>query len=372
MKNIVSIRFPVLLLSLWIFASDVYSNQHHSMSCRAFYGRSSDLNLQRPPRRVLLVPLLSRDPYTNESSRWSEQPARTLAAFYRKRFNADVKQLRDIWSWSEYYRKVEQTVQQSPPYDRVIFISHGGFDGPVLKNSEYWHSFEVTGNKGELLQFSEAQPGLKNMLSITYDTEKNRVFSDYMASRWPELASMKFSDIWHQLTALEKQLVQLDRACFQRYCSQDRLAIRQGEELEYQLYLCELLCRESLFKIKTSEELSAERFFRFTKSLSSLVTTDGMVFFGACNPGSAAPEKTTEPDKTEFLINSTLAGGPHKSYVHLVSAATGRIVAGPIGQSSAEDIINRIIMFETGRPQRFLCVVAPARSDPVNEGWPIK
>jgi hypothetical protein len=364
-----SLRFLGLLLLLWIPASAVYS-KHHSMSCGAFYGRSSDLNLQRPPRRVLLVPLLSRDPYTNESSRWSEQPARTLEAFYRRRFNADVKQLRNIWSWSDYYRKVEQIMKQSRPFDRVIFISHGGFDGPILKNSEYWHSFEVTGNQGKLLQFSEAQPGLKNMLSLTYDTQKNPVFSDYMASRWPELASMKFSDIWHQLTSLEKQLVPVDRACFQRQCPQDRLAMRQGEELEYQIHLCELLCRESLFKIKTSEELSAERFFRFTKSLSSLVTTDGMVFFGACNPGSAAPEKATEPDKTEFLINSTLAGGPHKSYVHLVSAATGRIAAGPIGQSSAEDIINRIIMFEAGRPQRYLCVVAPARSDPV-ERWPI-
>jgi hypothetical protein len=65
-------------------------------------------------------------------------------------------------------------------------------------------------------------------------------------------------------------------------------------------------------------------------------------------------------DKSEFLINSTLAGGPHQSYVHLVSAATGRITAGPIGESSAEDIVNQIIMFETSRPQHKLCIVAPA------------
>jgi len=211
-----------------------------------------------------------------------------------------------------------------------------------------------------LLQHSETQPGLMNVLSITYDTEKNHIFSDYMASRWPELAPMKFADIWHLLTGLEKQLLPLDSACFQRYCSPDRLATRQGQQLEYQLYLCELFCRESLFQLKTSVELSPERFFHFTKSLSSLVTVDGMIFFGACNPGSAAPEKVVELNKTEFLINSTLAGGPHKSYVHLVSAATGRITAGPIGESSAEDMVNRIIMFETGRPQRYLCVVAPA------------
>lgn len=171
---------------------------------------------------------------------------------------------------------------------------------------------------------------------------------------------MKFADIWHLLTGLEKQLLPLDSACFQRYCSPGRLAARRGQRLEYQIYLCELLCRESLFKLKTSIEISPERFFHFTNSLSSLVTADGLIFFGACNPGSAAPQKVAERDEIDLLINSTLAGGPHKSYVHLVSATTGRITAGPIGNSSAEDIVNRIIMFETGRPQRFLCIVAPA------------
>ena len=345
---------------MWVCAANVYSDENHEMSCRPFFGGLRGLKLQEPPRRVLLVPLLSRDPYTNGSSRWSEQPARTLEAFYRKRFNATVMQLRNIWSWKDYYRQVEKIVRQSPPFDRVIFIGHGGFDGPILNNAEYWHSFTITGNKGKLLQFSEAQPGLKNVWSITYDTEKNHIFSEYIASRWPELATMKFSNIWHLLTALEKQLLPLDRACFQRYCSPDRLTARPKQQLEYQLYLCDLLCRESLFKIKTSAELSPERFFQFTKSLSSLVTEDGLIFFGSCNPGSAAPKKVEKRDRIDLMINSTLAGGPYKSYVHLVSAVTGRITAGPVGQSSAEDIVNRIIMFETGHPQRNLCIVAPA------------
>jgi hypothetical protein len=161
----VSIRFLVSLLLLWICATDVYSDEHHAVSCRAFYGRLSDLKLQQPPRRVLLVPLLSRDPYTNGSSRWSEQPARTLDAFYRNRFNAAVKQLRDVWSWTDYYRQVEQMVQQSTPFDRVIFISHGGFDGPILNNTVFWQDFQITGSKGKLLQHSEMQPGLNPYLT---------------------------------------------------------------------------------------------------------------------------------------------------------------------------------------------------------------
>jgi hypothetical protein len=357
--NSVSIRFLVCLLLLWISADDVYSHQHHSISCLPFNGRLSDLKLQYPSKRVLFVPLLRIDPYTNENPKWSEQTARTLEAFYRNRFNATVMQLRNVWTWTDYYRQVEQLVQESPPFDRVIFISHGGFDGPILNNTVFWQDFQVTGNKGKLLQLSEVQPGLKNLLSLTYDTEINRIFTDYMASRWPELAQMESTDIWHQLKGLEKQLQPLDHACFQTYCSPDKLAKHIGEEREYQLYLCELICRKSLFNLKTSVEISPDRFFNFTKSLNSLVTADGLIFFGACNPGSAAPEKVVEWDEIDLLINSTLAGGPHKSYVHLISAATGHITAGPIGSSSAEDIINRIIMLETGRPQQYLCVVAP-------------
>jgi hypothetical protein len=358
--NSVTNRFLVSLLVFSICASGVYSDENHLMPCQSFYGRLSDLKLQQPPKRVLLIPLLTRDPHTNESPRWSEQPARTLKAFYRNRYNAAVKQLVNVWSWTDYYQQVEQIVQQSPPFDRVIFISHGGFDGPVLRDAVFWQDLQVTGSKGKLLQLSEAQPGLKNVLSITYDTKKNRIFSDYMASHWPDLAPMNFSDIWHLLTGLEKQLLPLDSACFQRNCSPDRIATMLGQQLEYQLYLCELFCRESLFQLKTSVEISPERFFHFTKSLSSLVTADGLIFFGACNPGSAAPEKVVARDETEFLINSTLAGGPHKSYVHLVSEATGRITAGPIGDSNAEDIVNRVIMFETCRPQHNLRIAAPS------------
>jgi hypothetical protein len=359
LKTIVSIRFWILLL-LWICAADVYSDESHLVSCGSSYRKLNDLNLQQPPRRVLLVPLLSKEPHTTESPRWSEQPARVLEAFYRKRFNADVKQLRDIWSWTDYYQQVEHIQQQFPPFDRVIFISHGGFDGPVLENAVFWQDFQVTGSKGRLLQFSESQPGLKHMLSITYDAEKNRIFSNYMSTRWKELAHLKSTDIWHLLKGLEKQLQPLDNACFQNYCSPDRLATSPEQQRGYRLELCELICRKSLFEQKTSVEISPERFFNYTKSLSSLVTADGLIFFGACNPGSAAPVKVLERDETELLINSTLAGGPHKSYVHLVSAVTGRITAGPIGNSSAEDIVNRVIMFENARPQHNLCIIVPS------------
>jgi hypothetical protein len=359
LKNIVSIRFLVFLL-LWSCAADVYSAASHLRSCRSIYNKLSDLPVQQPPRRVLLVPLLSLEPHTTESPRWSEQPARVLETFYRKRFNADVQQLRNIWNWTDYYQQIERIQRQFPSFDRVIFISHGGFDGPVLENAVFWQDFKVTEGKGRLLQFSESQPGLKHMVSITYNAKNNRAFSDYMSTHSMELARLKSTEIWDRLKGVEKQIQPLDYACFQSYCSADRLATSPEDQHGYRLELCERICREPLFEQKTSVEISPERFFHFTQSLSSLASPDGLIFFGACNPGSAAPEKVKEKDETELLINSNLAGGPHQTYVHLVSAATGRVTSGPIGDSSAEDIVKRVIMFETGRPQYNLCIVDPS------------
>ncbi|ESS71562.1 hypothetical protein MGMO_96c00090 [Methyloglobulus morosus KoM1] len=352
-------QFLVPLLLLGMYAANAYGDEHSTKPCLPYSTKLSDLKLQQPPRHVLLVPLLSGDQDIDENPRWPEQPARALGAFYRNRFGMHVKQLRDVWSWSDYFQQVEQLVQQGASFDRIVFISHGGYDGPILKNAMYVQEHKITGSTGELLFLSEAQPGLKNELTITYDTEKNRLFNDYMAAHWKDLASMEFDAIWQQLTGLEKQIQPLDNLCYQRNCSAERLALRPTEQRDYQRHLCELICRKSLFKIKKSVEVSTERFFHFITSLNSLLIADGLIFFGACNPGSVAPVKGVQKDETELLINSTLAGGPHMSYVHLVSDASGHIVSGPVGESSGEDVVKRIIQFESNRPQHHLCIVLP-------------
>lgn len=351
----------LLAFLLWFCTYSVFSEEKHLLSCQSVQGALSFL---QPPRRVLLVPLLSKDSGAQANERWAEQPAGIIAGFYRKRFNAEVRQLRDVWSWEDYYQQVGQMLELSPPFDRLVFIGHGGFDGPVLKNKVFWQDHMITGVNGQLLQFSEAQPGLKNILSITYNIEKNQVFTDYISAHWLELAQLTRAEIWDLLKGLEKDLQPLDRACFNRYCSPDKLATARQETYESRIHLCELVCREALFDLKSSVEISPERFFLFTNSLNMLVTADGSVFFGACNPGSEAPDVVPKKGDVEMLINSTLAGGPFQSYVHLVSSTTGRVIAGPIGESSAEDIVNRIILFETNQPQHYLCVVSNKSQQP--------
>jgi hypothetical protein len=359
MKNLNALALISIVL-ISIYTANVQSDEHSTKPCLPYSVKLSDLNLQQPPRRVLLVPLLSGELDSNQNPRWPEQPARLLEAFYRHKFNIIVKLLSDVWSWTDYYRQVEQLLQQGFSFDRIIFISHGGYDGPILKNAVYLQEQHVTGSKINILQFSEAQPGLKNVLSITYDTEKNRQFSDYMASHSKDFASMEFDAIWQQITGYEKQIQPLDNSCYQRYCSTEKLALRPPQQREYQQHLCELICRKPLFEIKQSVEISPERFLHFTNSLNSLLTADGLIFFGACNPGSISPKIEVQKDETELLINSTLAGGPHMSYVHLVSKASDHITSGPVGDSSGEDVVKRIIMFENNRPQHHLCIVVPS------------
>lgn len=355
MNNSVSSRFLVACL-LWFCTNSVFSEEKPTLSCQSVRGA---LSYSQLPKRVLLVPLLSGDADTLAGERWAEQPAGIIAAFYRNRFNADVKQLHDVWSWEDYYQQVRQMLQRSPPFDRVVFIGHGGFDGPVLKNKVFWQNYMTTGVNGQLLQFSEAQPGLRNVLSISYNVEKNKEFKDYIAAHWVELARMSTGEIWRSLKGLEKHLQPLDSACFNRYCAPDKLATTRQETHASRINLCELVCREPLFNLRSYAELSPERLLLFTNTLNSLVTADGLIFFGACNPGSEAPDIVPKPGSVGLLINSTVAGGPYQSYVHLISSATDRVTAGPIGESSAGDIIKRIILFETNQPQHYLCVVAP-------------
>ena len=168
-------------------------------------------------------------------------------------------------------------------------------------------------------------------------------------------------EILHSLQDKVMQLQPLDTACFDRYCSADKLTATSKEIYENRLRICEHICRKSLFNLKSTVEISSERFHLFTSTLSSLTTPDGLIFFGACNPGSAAPKELPKLTGAEKLINSTMAGGPYSTYVHLVSSVTDRVTAGPVGESSAEDIVDRIVLFETNRPQRYLCIVAPTQ-----------
>ncbi|MGR8980453.1 MAG: hypothetical protein ACU84H_10240 [Gammaproteobacteria bacterium] len=351
-KNAIARFLFLFVLGMWAGQAD--SRAIRFESCRPNV-TLSQLPVRHSPKRVLLVPLLSRDPYINQSDRWPEQPAFALASFYRQKFHAEVKLMRSVRRWKDYYRQAE-ILQNSAPFDRVIFISHGGFDGPVLKNSAYWHNLTIKDGKGELIQLSEAQPGLKNVVKITYDVGNNQKFSDFMAARWQELETMTNKEIRQWLKEVERNIQPLDQACYDRYCSADKLASGPAELVESRRDLCQTVCRKALFEIKSYSESSHERFALFTDSLKSLTPTNGLIFFGTCNPGSADPETDPYLDDPEFLIDSTLFGGPHKTYVHLINVATGRAAAGPIGNSSAEDIVNRVEMLENNHPQRFLCI----------------
>ncbi|MEN8261406.1 MAG: hypothetical protein ABFS02_12640 [Pseudomonadota bacterium] len=156
------------------------------------------------------------------------------------------------------------------------------------------------------------------------------------------------------------RLQPLDQACYQRHCSTEQLAAAQEpQQREVMLKTCDFVCREPLLQFWVSDEISFEQFFLFAKSLQSLVREDGLIMVGVCNPGSPAVKGETRLETEGMLVHSTLTGGPHESYVHLLAAATGRTVAGPIGKTSAEDVVNRIKLLEDNRPQRYLCIVAP-------------
>lgn len=317
-------------------------------ACESF----GDARHVQEPQRVLIVPLLRKMKDSAESERWPENPAARIAALYRDTYRAQVVWLREVREWEDYYDQIDGLLRQSAIFDRVIFVGHGGFDGPILNQAVFRQSFEANARGGVLSRGIETQPGVQQSLAITYDTPSNPAFSDYIATHWRELLALD-TDPVPILSDLEARLQPVDASCSNRCLAEASAA---GVD---RLAACDSICRDALFTTRWALEAAPERFWLFADKLRSLVAARGLILLGFCNPGSMAYEGEHTWDSDGLLVHSSLAGGPHETYVHLLAAATGRTAAGPIGKTSADDIVARIGMLERSRFQRYLRIVAP-------------
>lgn len=338
-----------------VFAqSDDYSN------CQPEPRRLSQYSIKRAPKNVLLVPLLYRNPdFPRENEHWPEPSARIIHNFYRGRFHAHVTWLRNVRSWEAYYRQTDALIQQGKHFDRVIFIAHGGFDGPLLRSEVLREDNMVNGDQAIAQQISEAQPGNQHIVSISYNLNKNKPFSDYVSANWRDLLNTPDGEMRRLLKQKHRELQPMDTACYEKFCSTQQLTGLTEDIHTARLETCERVCRPSLYEAKNYENVSEERFMLFANSLRNLVNEDGLVFMGECNAGTPTPKQYTHWDTPGIVVSSKIAGGPYQNYVHLLSSATGRLVSGPIGRSSANDIVKRIISLEANHEQNFLCIALP-------------
>lgn len=319
----------------------------------------NDAQVVQPPMRVLLVPLLKKAQDSDESERWPEYPAVSIQAFYRDTFHAEVVWMRDVRRWKDYYQQVAWLLRQSVSFDRVIFIGHGGFDGPILNPGVFGRGFTIETGKGKLFRGIESQPGLQQPLTITYDVSRNLAFSTYIASHWQELLRLDVDAI-SILQELGNRLQPLDGACFKHCLSEKAVLASDGEGGANKLNTCEWVCRTPLFLSSSVAGIAPDRFLLFAHSLRSLVSNTGLIMLGFCNPGTLADEGETQWVRDGMLVNSTLGGAPYESYVDLLAAATGRTVVGPIGKTSAEDIVVHMRLLEGQHVQRYLRIATPA------------
>ncbi|MGR8933953.1 MAG: hypothetical protein ACU837_06125 [Gammaproteobacteria bacterium] len=355
----------VACLLVWACAFSAIGSESEEArkSCPGSFTQLNQWPVVLIPKRVLLIPLLSKNRDANENEHWAEQPAALLADFYRRRFQAKVVLLHNVHTWDDYYFEVERLVaRQTETFDRIILIGHGGFDGPVLKKTEILKSLTVNGSEGIVAYATETQPGKQQIFSLTYDISGNKSFSAYIAEHWCDLAQMDADAAYQRLYDLKKRLLPIDGACYDRYCAALQSALLTDEtDRTVRLEFCRDICRGPLFLLKTREEIRPERFLRFADSLNALSGKHGLVFFGECNPGTAAPESAAQGDDSPgFLVQSELLGGPYNTYVHMFAHVSRRVAAGPIGESSAEDVVRRIVTLESGDRQHYLCIAAPA------------
>jgi hypothetical protein len=326
-------------------------------ACRTGSGWSAPV---ASPKTVLLVPLLRGFPDENEPETWPNHPAAQLARFYQSRFRAETARLLGIRTWNGFLEKARRLRERGEAFDRIILIGHGGLDGPVLNEDMIVRERTEDGAEAHAIRILEAQPGLADTLTITYDTVNNPAFAAALVRRWEKLAEEDPDDVERTLRQLESRLEPPDAACFAYHCPATLLdSIRSPAERESKQQVCQWVCRRPLFQSHWEERADPGRFARYAESLAALAKPGALIFIGSCNPGTKLSKLTDPRDTGGLLPSSTMAGGPHETYLHLLAAATGRFAAGPIGQASARDIVERIMGLETGGSPRYLRLVAP-------------
>lgn len=358
----------VLALALSLI-NPLHAAENASQTCEPEAHSINDYQVRKAPKNVLIVPMLYHNTDNpRETEHWPEPPARTLTNFYQGQFKTRVHWLRNVRSWQAYYTQTDELIRQGMQFDRVVFIAHGGFDGPLLQNEITSETREVNGDHAMIKQVSEAQPGNEHVVTIeTKNMARNKGFNDYLASNWQQLLTHPENEVRAILKQQHQAFQPMDKACYANFCDAKKLAALTPETKTARLETCEKVCRPSLYDVKYFEQPSEKRFRLFSDSLKSLVKEDGIIFMGECNAGTPAPKQYSHWDTPGIVVSSKIAGGPYHNYVNLLSAATGRLVAGPIGSSSADDIVKRITALENNHEQRFLCMAMPSLDALVNQ-----
>jgi hypothetical protein len=156
--------------------------------CRAANGLAAP---NPAPARVLLVPLLKGDPDERQPETWPNRPVAQLAGFYRTRFRAETTRMTGVRTWSGFLNKAWRLMDRGESFDRIILIGHGGLDGPVLNDDTVVMERTEDGAEARALRIVEAQPGLADVLTITYiigvDSARNfaRRTRSKKEGRWP-------------------------------------------------------------------------------------------------------------------------------------------------------------------------------------------
>lgn len=359
-------------LVLWLNSTLSYAltaAENASLTCEPQTHRISEYNVRKAPKNVLIVPMLYRNTDNpRETEHWPEPPARALTSFYQGQFKTRVHWLRNVRNWQTYYAQTDDLIQQGMQFDRVIFIAHGGFDGPLLQNEIISETREVNGDQAIIKQISEAQPGNEHVVTIeTKNMSRNKKFNDYLADNWRQLLTLPETAVRATLKQQHQAFQPMDQACYAKFCDAKKIAGLTPDVRNARLETCEKVCRPALYDVKYFEQPSEKRFRLFSDSLKSLVKEDGIIFMGECNAGTPTPKQYSHWDTPGIVVSSKIAGGPYHNYVNLLSSATGRLVAGPIGSSSADDIVKRIIALENNHEQRFLCMAMPSLDALVNQ-----
>jgi hypothetical protein len=336
----------------------------------------------RVPKNALLIPMLRK--YAS-SDHWKKDvgafkdAARALQQFYGSLGAAVTVQ--EIWDWNDFIQRTNAIGAQGHPFDRVILIGHGAFDGPMLSDTVLEASFEP----GRLRKVTQYQPGDEFINVVTYDPDESAEFSAFVAANSARLLDGQTSLI----SGLAEHLG-VDPACVddchmreqqaheatcRPTCDQRPSCVALTDDLktdciagcmaectmeyleDYVIGGCEDMCvTPRSYRVDSSEQRTEPEFDKFAAGLRAVTSPHGLVVLEHCNAATPVDPPGETPT---YLSQHAFHHGPHRSFVELVADAAGRYAAGPIGTTSWDDAVKRVEALERDQDQHYLRIIKP-------------
>jgi hypothetical protein len=336
-------------------------------------------------RRANRVLLITSDENEEDAGSF-RQALSSLGVFYERRGAIAIRVIDDVTTVGELFDLFDELSATEDPFDRVVLLGHGGFDGPVFdwETEESHFETDVESEDGsivdELFIAGRYQPGARVTTTLQFRSEDLPELRTYLlehgAPSHPFALNEDLPPIREYVDGLvTEQCLDLWRTACDQHCAQswessprapdsdviasctEECMVDQHARRYCDFYSIDHAAPSAVadigaevtgtIRLKSTDVRNPNAFERFASGLASVTRESGLIFLAHCNAA-------TPPD--EARAESVHHGN---SFAHRVARASGRFVGAPIGLTAWHEIMGRIPSLERGNDQDVIRIASP-------------